>query len=585
METLISASVVKIPLSQILPNPDNPRGSVSPEEAQAMAESLKEVGQKTEIRVRPLTEAEKAQNPGYEYLLIGGHVRLAGAKLAGLPDLKSIVVEGSTPNQELLDALLDNRWEEMSWWKWDLAIEKLLKADPNLKQNKLAAQLGVSPTKVNFAWKVTQALTPTARDLVASKILPQNSKNKVFLITQSILLALADLEDPQEVEKALIRVLDGQMIESQVRQMVANLKPGSTQPSSSRGEGFPNTPPLKKGGRGVLASEVSNSTLASASQPQNSRQPSGRLTGLLSGLFHRKTLVSAGLAGVVGAFLLKNLRRALGTLARRWMIHTMVGLGVVALLSPHLFVSVFNLFHANTSTSRPAPVPQTVIAPEPNSQSEAVPVKAVHAMPHKTTKPKVAKASIAQPQALSPELEAWAASDAPLAGEFANRFYGISYMNWDGTMDYFKAHMVEDESPVFIQQYFPQTFLREIQEKRLVLSFEASKPPQLVKVGGTRDEFLAQGTVTTVSNLNRSPQTLSKKPVALVMEIWHVQGFGTRVGTAVEVSPEEAQTLSQNAPSLPKGAPKDLGQKDKTDETGKIIGDAVGAAGKKLLGL
>lgn len=119
--------VIEIPVDKILPNPDNPRGPIDPEDAKTMAESLIEEGQKDEVRVRHLTEAEEARHPGYEWFMIGGHRRLAGAKLAGLPTLRAIVVEASTPEQEFLDALLDNRSEDMGWWKWDLAIEKVLK--------------------------------------------------------------------------------------------------------------------------------------------------------------------------------------------------------------------------------------------------------------------------------------------------------------------------------------------------------------------------------------------------------------------------------------------------------------------------
>ena len=585
MDSVISRTIVDIPISKISPHPDNPRGPVPPGDAQAMAESLKEVGQEDEIRVRPFTEDEKAKWLPYEYMLRAGHVRLEAAHLLGWETLRAVVEEGATPDGDLMDMVLNNRSKDMGWWKWDLVIEKLYKAMPEPSQRILGAQLGWSVAKVNRALKVTGALTPQARELVTQNlsssepdeeegVTPGNTKNKGFLLTNRILRVLADLEDPQEVEKALNRVVDDEMTESQVRQMVAGLK-GEAAPAHTPANGkskAPATPPSD-------ANQPPTGKPSAADDGDSSKK--GGLTGLFSGLFHPKSLVSAGLAGVVGAFLLKNLKRALGTLARRWMIHAMVGLGIVALLSPHLFVSVSQLFKPKTDTARP--VPQNTVAPEPKSESRPAPVKHAHAVPHKAAKVPVAHLSpeaLAQgePQALSPEMEAWAASDAPLAGEFASRFYGVSYMNWDGTMDYFKAHMTEDESPVFIQQYFPPTLLRQFQEKRLVLFFDASKPPQLVKVGGTKDEFLAQGTVTTVSNLDRSPQTLSKKPVALVMEIWHVQGFGTRVGTAVEVSPEEAQALSQNAPILPVGNPKDSSQKDKTDPLGNAIEIAANKA-------
>ena len=509
------------------------------------------------------------------WAIISGQRRREAFKRLGYTQVEVEVMDIPLEQAEFL-AMGSNEGEPVFWLDWDIRAEKLYqegnKDGRKLTQADLAAQLGVSQPKINSALKVAGVLTPASREAIYHAVIKSGDPDRV---KERPILALAALGDSAGVEKALPQVIDGQMIEGQVRHMVADLKTGSTPNPLSQKDPVPARQAIAE----VEGQSPKTTRLSSVAQGK-----SGGLSGLLSGLFHPKTLVSAGLAGAVGAFLLQNLRRALGTLARRWMIHAMVGLGIVALLSPHLFVSVFHLFHSNTSAARPAP--QIIVAPEPNTGSEAAPVKP--APQTKATKPKAkapaAKARVTQLQAISPQMEAWAASDAPLAREFANRFYGISYMNWDGTMDYFRAHMVEDEAPVFIQQYFPPTLLRQFQEKRLVLFFEDSKPPQLVKVEGTKDEFLAQGNVTTESYLTRNPQTLSKKPVALLVEIWHEQGFGTRVGKAAEVTPEEVKAFIQNAPSLPVGKPKDLGQKDKTDQAGNIIGNAANAAATAAAG-
>ncbi len=247
--TLSKTEVLDIPIELIRENPENPRGPVSPESAQVMAESLKEAGQKTEIRVRRLTEAEY---PPCEYLLIGGHVRLAGAKLAGLPTLRAIVVEGIAPGQELLAALLDNRWEDMGWWQWDLAIEKLLSGEQAPTQRELAAQLGWHESKISRVMKIMMALNPGARELVRQnlasqdsqqdeKLAPRKSKNKVFLITESILLALADLEDPQQVERALRQVLDDHLTEAKVKGLVEWVKVGNP-PETFQSNAAPSKP-------------------------------------------------------------------------------------------------------------------------------------------------------------------------------------------------------------------------------------------------------------------------------------------------------------------------------------------------------
>ena len=216
-----------------------------------MAESLKAQGQETPAKVRSLTAEEKAANPAFEVLVIGGHRRLAGAKLAGMAALDCYILD-IPPAETHRASLMDNNQEEMDWWDWDLAIEQEGKDTPGLSQEKLAKGLGVSPGKVQKALKITAVLTPTAREWVtrnldenqasgdeieaepknATKILkndpsPRWMKNKGFLITESILLALADLGEPLMVERALKVVMDDYLSELETKKVVGWVQAGN----------------------------------------------------------------------------------------------------------------------------------------------------------------------------------------------------------------------------------------------------------------------------------------------------------------------------------------------------------------------
>lgn len=231
--TLVSTDqIVLVPISLIRPNPDNPRGPVFPVEAQAMAESMREKGQKVAILIRPMTDQEKTQYPPYEYLLLGGHVRLEGAKLAGLETLKAIISEPNNAIDEMMDAALDNRYSDMGWWRWDLLIEWFLKTPNPPTQQKLAAQLKFAPSKISRAYSIMKSLNQASRELVTENlqkslifdVLPQNTQNKAFLITETHLQVLADLEDSTLVEKGLREVLDNYLTEGQTRKWVAQFK-------------------------------------------------------------------------------------------------------------------------------------------------------------------------------------------------------------------------------------------------------------------------------------------------------------------------------------------------------------------------
>src|SRR5580658_10209303 len=159
-----SESLVGLPIAQIKDNPDNPRHLITPEMTEAMAASLKTVGLKNAIKVRKLEvrsgelgvaekgeknqeKAELGNNGPYEYEVISGHIRLAGAKILGWTSIKALVKD-LTPQEALLEAILDNRGQEMTWFDLYLSIEALMNADPNLTQQEVGDQLEIDRSVV-----------------------------------------------------------------------------------------------------------------------------------------------------------------------------------------------------------------------------------------------------------------------------------------------------------------------------------------------------------------------------------------------------------------------------------------------------
>ena len=264
------AETVKIPISKILPNDEQPRHRFRPGAIQELSDSMKALGQHTPIKVRPLTEQEKASyskeeiewhkmgdplpeetlgERGFEYMIIGGHRRREAALLAGFETLDCFI-QNISPEETHLAALMDNNQEEMDWWDWDLAIEAEHNIFPDMPQRELGKRLGKSKTKVGNALllaKVTNEesrrmignnLDPTcdndgfrvdlpAEDLdTEGNLAPSRGKNITpeaplaptrgrtksdYRITEYVSLALAGLEDPKEVQYALEIVLMNEM--------------------------------------------------------------------------------------------------------------------------------------------------------------------------------------------------------------------------------------------------------------------------------------------------------------------------------------------------------------------------------------
>jgi ParB family chromosome partitioning protein len=90
-----SKNAVEIPVERIAPDPDQPREEFDEEALGRLAESLKTRGQLQPIRVR--------WDEGREsYVILVGERRWRAARMAGLPSLSAVVVEGSIPPAELL---------------------------------------------------------------------------------------------------------------------------------------------------------------------------------------------------------------------------------------------------------------------------------------------------------------------------------------------------------------------------------------------------------------------------------------------------------------------------------------------------
>ncbi len=88
-----------IPITNIFPNPDQPRKRFSPEGLQELAESIKQYGV-----LQPLIVSEK-KDGGYE--LIAGERRLRASQIAGIPTVPAIIKE--LPEKSKLEiALIEN---------------------------------------------------------------------------------------------------------------------------------------------------------------------------------------------------------------------------------------------------------------------------------------------------------------------------------------------------------------------------------------------------------------------------------------------------------------------------------------------
>lgn len=97
----MAITIVDIPVSQLMPNPHNPRRDVG--DVTELADSIRAQGIKQELLVTPAGDRDGVP----QYRVVIGHRRLAAAKIAGL-DMVPCRVEGMTAREERELMLVEN---------------------------------------------------------------------------------------------------------------------------------------------------------------------------------------------------------------------------------------------------------------------------------------------------------------------------------------------------------------------------------------------------------------------------------------------------------------------------------------------
>jgi len=209
-----TSTIQTIPLAAIKPNPHNPRRVITDQMVDNMAASLKSAGLKNPIKVTAHTDGT--------YQVLSGHIRLAGAQKAGLESLPALVLS-LTPEEALLEAILDNQGQPMSWLETYMAAESLLKANPELTQKEVAARLGLDPAYASRGVKLLKVLTDPSRGLIL-----ENLKNPTgYKPSENAVFALTELDDPQRVEEALKVVIAKGLTAPQTKKLVETIKGGT----------------------------------------------------------------------------------------------------------------------------------------------------------------------------------------------------------------------------------------------------------------------------------------------------------------------------------------------------------------------
>jgi len=134
-----SSTINEIPLSQIEPNPNQPRRDFDPEALQELANSIREIG-----IIQPITLRQTAKD---KYQIIAGERRWRASQMAGLESVPAYI--RTIDDENVMEmALVENiQREDLNAIEIALAYEHLLDTD-GMTQEKVSERVGKSRTAI-----------------------------------------------------------------------------------------------------------------------------------------------------------------------------------------------------------------------------------------------------------------------------------------------------------------------------------------------------------------------------------------------------------------------------------------------------
>ncbi|MCX6029702.1 MAG: ParB/RepB/Spo0J family partition protein [Chloroflexi bacterium] len=201
------AGILAIPVTDIAPNPRQPRSRIETESLAELAASIREHG-----LIQPLIVTRGRPADPTPYQLIAGERRWRAAQLAGLKTVPALLKE-ATPQQALELALVENIQRADLNALEEAAAYQALMADFGLSQHQVADRVGKSRAAVANAVRLLRLPEPV-KGLLADGVLSEGHGRA--------LLGLPDDEViVQAAEQVVARELNVRQTEELVRRLAA----------------------------------------------------------------------------------------------------------------------------------------------------------------------------------------------------------------------------------------------------------------------------------------------------------------------------------------------------------------------------
>ena len=194
--------VIQIPVSMIIPNPEQPRKIFTNNDMEELTNSILEFGV-----LQPLL-VKKAE--GKKFILIAGERRLRAAKLAGLSRVPVIIKDLQKPEAALI-ALVENvQREDLNFLEEARAYKKLMD-DFNLTQSEIAKRVSKKQSTISNKIRILSLPEELQQMLMTNKLTERHAR------------ALLKLSEECEMKKVLNRVIENNLNVKQTEKLVEDV--------------------------------------------------------------------------------------------------------------------------------------------------------------------------------------------------------------------------------------------------------------------------------------------------------------------------------------------------------------------------
>lgn len=193
----------KLPINEIMPNPEQPRRIFVDQGLRELADSILAQGILQPILVRPMEEGK--------YQIIAGERRWRAANLAGL-NVVPVIVKSMNDTEAMAAALIENlQREDLNPMEEARALSSL-KDTLEISQEELAQRLGKSRPAITNAIRLLQLGEAAQEDVANGKLSPGHAR------------CLLGIADQQMADALRIKILDTSMTVREAEKAAASYR-------------------------------------------------------------------------------------------------------------------------------------------------------------------------------------------------------------------------------------------------------------------------------------------------------------------------------------------------------------------------